>query len=673
MKRDVTMPWLAGVHVVRVGESVSLRVAGSALSQLGASVEQVASVCDVDTSADVVLVDRIAGPVDLIGVKQSSAAKYLDHVSSNNTGVWVTVSAFGLSTTRGDMYASDLTLLASGGILGHSRIGSEFAPTVPPGTLALKLVGHVIAVAALHGLHSVRSGRGPVHADVSGQASVISTGLTLEMAHALANCPDEGGSARYGAPSGFVGCRDGSVYVLVMEEHQWRAFRSVMGSAVETVETLEDARKCPDFVNARLSEWASQRTAQECEQTLQAAGVPCTAVNAITTFAARTAIVGRDFDLDGPDCGVLPAQVREVQKVDGAQAVPPRKLSELRVLDAGHVLAVPLAGAWLGAMGAQVAKLEDPDRLDVYRRRGPFAVGRSGLNRSAYFNQLNYCKNALEHSTARSPEGLDLSAFDVVLENLSPHRAKAIGIDEASVLAQPSPMLLLSSSGFGRTGEWSGYRAYGHNIHAFAGLVDATKDARGQMGDIGTPWADPLTSVVLVTWVLAWGLAGSRSSSLALDISMAELVAAQIAEFATEDAPDPYVTPGSGAQFFVRLPSTGGLLAVTLRDDDDRARFEAIVGATLPQTRGKAPLIDIASPALRDADPDDLLYDLLASGLAAAPVMTSADLNRDAFLRSTGLFRTVSSSELGDYEVTGMPWSFVGEEPVPLTAAPEVG
>ena len=88
------------------------------------------------------------------------------------------------------MFASDLTLLAAGGILGHSRTGDEFAPTVPPGTVALKLVGHLTVVAALHGLHARRAGKGPVHADLSAQAAIIATGLSLEMAHALSRCPD---------------------------------------------------------------------------------------------------------------------------------------------------------------------------------------------------------------------------------------------------------------------------------------------------------------------------------------------------------------------------------------------------------------------------------------------------------------------------------------------------
>ncbi|QHE73424.1 CoA transferase [Rhodococcus sp. WAY2] len=668
MKRDATMRWLGGVHVVQVGRSAALQVAGAALGQLGAAVKQVATLRDVDTNADVVLVDRIERPAVLPDGHVPTADEYLEFVAANNNAVWVTASAFGLTNVRSNMFASDLTLLAAGGILGHSRIGDEFAPTVPPGTVALKLVGHLTVAAALHGIHARRAGKGPVHADLSAQAAIIATGLSLEMAHALSRCPDEGGSARYGAPSGFVDCRDGAVYVLVMEEHQWRAFRSVMGSSLESVTTLEDARKQPDHVNSQLATWASTRTAQECEEVLQGAGVPCTAVNAVDTFAERSRALGRNFDLSGPDCTVLPAQIAEVPKENGANSGG-RRLSDLRVLDAGHVLAVPLAGAWLGAMGAQVAKLEDLDRLDVYRRRGPFVDGTPGPNRSAYFNQLNFCKRPLQFSGGDSPRAVDLASFDVVMENLSPHRARAIGVDDTSVLAQPSPKLLLSSSGFGRTGAWAGYRAYGHNIHAFAGLVNATKDARGGMGDIGTPWADPLTSVILVTWTLAWCLADSHTSSLALDISMAELVAVQIAELAGPDAVDPYAVRESETEFFMREHAGGRLLAITLRSDQERARFETTTGVRVPLIDRRVPLIDQEST---DPDGRDLEQALLEQGLAVSVVHTSAGLVRDEFVRDAELFRSVESPSVGRYKVTGLPWTFVGDEVPPLRPAPEL-
>ena len=390
-------------------------------------------------------------------VSRASAAvsteEYLRHVAATNTSVWVTASAYGLDTARADAVASDLTLLASSGILGHSRIGDEWAPTVPPGDLGLKLTGYVMVVAALHAVHVRRVTGDVLHVDVSAQGSVIATGLTLEMAHALADCPDEGGSARYGAPSGFFSCVDGLIYVLVLEQHQWAAFRRALSPALDSVETLVQARDNTDHVNAQLASWAATRTAEECERILQGAGVPCTQINTLDILTDRAHAAGRSLDLSGPDAPMLPAQVRLVPTEDRRSTIG---LADLRVLDAGHVLAVPLGAAWLGAMGATVTKLEDPQRLDIYRRRGPFAGGVPGVNRSAYFNQLNFNKTTLDLAVGSADAELDLDAFDVVLQNLMPRRARTVGADLDSVLAAGSSTgsakLAISSSGFGGTG-----------------------------------------------------------------------------------------------------------------------------------------------------------------------------------------------------------------------------
>ncbi|ORV30249.1 hypothetical protein AWB99_14190 [Mycolicibacterium confluentis] len=616
------------------------------------------------------LADRIEHPISLSSPERHSAAEYLADVEAQNRSVWVTASAYGLSTSRADAFASDTSILAAAGILGHSRIGAQYPPIVPPGTLGLRLTGYVMAVAALHGLHLRREQESPVHLDVSAQSAVIATGLTLEMGHALSHCPDQGGSARYGAPSGFFTCLDGAVYVLVLEQHQWQAFQKALVPAVDSVPSLEDARENADFVNAQMTQWASTRTAEQCEQTLQAAGVPCTAVNSVETFVERARKVGRPVNLTGPDAVFLPAQVTTVPAGDGGgRADGVIGLSDLRVLDAGHVLAIPLGAAWLGAMGAQVTKLEDPNRLDIYRRRGPFAEGEPGVNRSAYFNQLNFCKTRLDVAVGVPGEQIDLDSYDVVLHNLTPRRAQAVGVDPESVLTGKSARLLVSSSGFGGTGEWSGYRAYGHNIHAFSGLVDATLDPRGEMGDIGTPWADPLTSVAVSAMVLAWSLSPERDAGVGIDVSMAELTAAQIAELIGTEPAEAYRAPEVGGDFFLRMSDAGQMLAVSLRSGEEVNRFQDAIGRSLPAIQTKGQLIEFGSD---DFTVDDVLAErLLDAGFAVSTVLTAHDLAVDSFVRSTGLFQNVNSSDLGDYHVTGLPWQVAGRGAFALRAAPE--
>jgi hypothetical protein len=62
---------------------------------------------------------------------------------------------------------------------------------------------------------------------------------------------------------------------------------------------------------------------------------------------------------------------------------------------------------------------------------------------------------------------------------------------------------------------------------------------------------------------------------------------------------------------------------------------------------------------------------LRSAGIPSALVQTARELSVDDFLCSTGLFQPVTSRTLGEYQVVGLPWSFVGRKREPVFAAPE--
>ncbi len=664
--------WLNGVRVLCVGPSIVLDVASGALRTFGAEVEQVSpgswDKVSPASDYDIILLDRIASTTPVGHASDRSASSYLDFVSSENAAVWVTASAFGLQTERRNAVGSDLTVLASGGILGHSHSAEAASPTIPAGQIGLKLVGAVMATAALHGLHVFKAEGAPVHIDLSAQAAIISTGLCLETAHALGKCPDQGGSSRYGAPTGFFECRDGRFYIVVLEQHQWEALCNTLAPALDTISSIEEARDRRDEVNEAVAAWAASRSNVDCERLLQGAGVPCTTVNSVDAFLNRSKEVGRPFD-PMPRQFSLPAATTQTPTGPGNHGERGIPLSKLKILDAGHVLAAPLGAAWLGAMGAHVTKFEDPKRYDVYRRRGPFIAGEKSLNKGAYFNQVNFCKRSLETDEAEP----DIRPFDVVLHNLTPRRAKKLGVDAQSVLSNPGAKLAICSSGFGSAGPWSEYRAYGHNIHAFSGLVSATRDCDGRMDDVGTPWADPLTGAIIASWVLAWSFGAEQGVGTGVDLSMSELMAAQLVDLLEVDPEEIYAPSAVGGDFFIQSGIDAGLVAVSLTTQQDVDAFDYLTGCRFPGQLPRGSMLTSSELGkLNTLNADDLASALTKNGLAAAKVQSATDVARDPFVRSTALFQSVESASYFSYEVTGLPWVFVGRPRLAITAAPEV-
>ena len=142
--------------------------------------------------------------------------------------------------------------------------------------------------------------------------------------------------------------------------------------------------------------------------------------------------------------------------------------------------------------GASVTKVEDPDRLDIYRRRGPYIDGVAGPDYSAYFAAMNHSKKSMVIPMSRDAEPLArlVAESDVVLENFGQRRARRLGVDAATLLRNRPDMLAVSSSGFGYEGPWSAYRAYAYNLHTAGGLAYLTRGSDGRAADLDLPWAD---------------------------------------------------------------------------------------------------------------------------------------------------------------------------------------
>ena len=155
--------------------------------------------------------------------------------------------------------------------------------------------------------------------------------------------------------------------------------------------------------------------------------------------------------------------------------VGPRPLDGIRVLDLTWVRAGPWATRWLGALGADVIKVEWPLN-ERGRSSGTTPPGvEVNLNSSANFNDTNANKRSMTVNV-RSPRGLDtvkqlVTVCDVVVENFSATvlRRWGLGYDELRKL-KPD-IVYLSQSGFGHTGRQSHYLTAGPIAQAFSGMT----------------------------------------------------------------------------------------------------------------------------------------------------------------------------------------------------------
>jgi crotonobetainyl-CoA:carnitine CoA-transferase CaiB-like acyl-CoA transferase len=634
-----------GLAVSVLGRGRAGATAGRVLRALGAEVSTLdASWRDVDVSG---LDDGAVVVCDVVA--EGASGDYLAAVAARRRGAWVTVSAFGLDGPLGGRPGSDLLCGAAGGLLG-AVTDSQGAFHPMPGLQALGVGGQVAALAVLHAVSLMRGGEESVHLDVAVQEAAAFCSVQQEAAHVLFECGGAAGASRYSAPSGYFPCTDGEILITVLDDHQMVRFAEVIDRPDWPAKypRITDRAAHGDEIDAVVQGWTSTRSKFECEHLLQGNGVAATAVRTIEEAASNEQYRARDFVLpagDGPGSrlsfGALPALVRPASGGDdlpdgdgqGQDGHGARTLAGLRVAEITNVLAGPLAGAIIGAMGGTVVRLEDEQRLDIYRRNGPFEFGRPDRERAAYFLFANYNKRSVyRHVDGSSSFPRSVVTWaDMVLENVGSRRLDRLGLGGPEV----EPRMMVSISGFGRTGPCADYKAYAPNVHSFAGLSGATRELSHSDATIRTSFADYSVAVWAATLAAAWWLGGS--DPLLFDLSMSEVIAAKLdglpldggdAEAVT--APDLVDTPG----MIVRC--TDGSVAV---DMGAASEADVLAAAGVDPARAevtRSPLVvsaDLTSAGRTVAEAQE---GLAGAGFAAHVVLPVAALVRDAHLEARG-------------------------------------
>jgi crotonobetainyl-CoA:carnitine CoA-transferase CaiB-like acyl-CoA transferase len=220
-------------------------------------------------------------------------------------------------------------------------------------------------------------------------------------------------------------------------------------------------------------------------------------------------------------------------------------LSHIRVLDLSRVLAAPWTGQNLADLGAEVIKIERPQKGDDSRAFGPpWLKDASGAetSESAYFACANRGKKSITVNLSAS-EGQrivrELAAqSDVLLENykFGDLARYGLGYDD---LKKINPRLIYCSvTGFGQTGPYRDRPGYDFMIQGMGGLMSVTGERDELPGGgpqkAGIPIADIMTGMYATIAVCA-ALAHRAETGVGQHLDLA-LLDAQVAVLANQGA-----------------------------------------------------------------------------------------------------------------------------------------
>ncbi len=186
-------------------------------------------------------------------------------------------------------------------------------------------------------------------------------------------------------------------------------------------------------------------------------------------------------------------------------------LDGIRVLDLTRVLAGPYCTMFLGDLGAEVVKIEQPEVGDDTRGWGPpFAGGES-----AYFLCINRNKKSLTVNL-KSPQGIALlcdlaGGADVLVENFRPGTMERLGLGEKELRAVNPRLIYASLSGFGADGPMSDWPGYDLIVQAWGGLMSITGMADGEPTKVGVAIVDIVAGLMIGKAIVAALFARERT------------------------------------------------------------------------------------------------------------------------------------------------------------------
>jgi crotonobetainyl-CoA:carnitine CoA-transferase CaiB-like acyl-CoA transferase len=334
-------------------------------------------------------------------------------------------------------------------------------------------------------------------------------------------------------------------------------------------------------------------------------------------------------------------------------------LTGIRVLDLTSSFAGPTATAILGALGADVVKVERPGAGDEARDWGPpfFAGG------SVMFFSVNAGKRSLALDL-HAPGGVETllrlaGGADVLVQSLRPGAAERLGIG-ADVVRARSPRLVYATIGaFGRTGPLASEPGYDPLMQAAAGIMSVTGEPDRAPVRVGASLVDIGTGVWAALAIVAALYEGKgRTLDLSLYETALSLVPYQLADVLAGGEP-----PGRhGTAFPLIVPyevfaTADGELMVVAANDRLFARTCEALGvpelaadprfATNPlRVEHRDELIPLLGAVLRRRRTEDALAQLRAAGVPASPVNDLAAVAADEQLRATGILQALAGREL---------------------------
>jgi crotonobetainyl-CoA:carnitine CoA-transferase CaiB-like acyl-CoA transferase len=356
---------------------------------------------------------------------------------------------------------------------------------------------------------------------------------------------------------------------------------------------------------------------------------------------------------------------------------PKLPLEGVRVLDLSRVLAGPYATMVLGDLGADVLKVEHPERGDDTRHWGPpFAGGES-----AYFLSINRNKRSIGVDL-KDPDGLErveklAAGADVVIENWRRGALEKLGLGYEKLKRANPDLVYCSITGFG-PGPDEDRPGYDFLVQARGGVMGITGQPGGEPTKVGVAIADIVCGLFASNAILAaLYRRGVTGEGARIEVPLFESTLGWLANRGQE-----YLMSGKDTGLignahpsivpYQTFDASDKPLVVTVGNNTQFARMCEVIGrpelaederfATNPdRVANREALISELQREFGGRTADEWTDELRTAGVPSGPVNTLTDVLSDEHLLGSGMLQDLDHPSAGHLEMLASPILVEGE------------
>jgi crotonobetainyl-CoA:carnitine CoA-transferase CaiB-like acyl-CoA transferase len=365
-------------------------------------------------------------------------------------------------------------------------------------------------------------------------------------------------------------------------------------------------------------------------------------------------------------------------------------LGSVRVLELTTSIAGPYCGLILGALGADVVKLEPPGRGDDTRGWGPpFWNGESPT-----FLQMNAGKRSLVLDLQK-PEGVEAArrvaaTMDVVVQNLRPGLADRLGLGFGALASRNPKLVYCELGAFGKRGPLKDEPGYDPLMQASGGIMSVTGEPGRPPVRAGVSLVDQGSGMWAAIGILAaLRLRDEGAGPQIVDLSLYETAVNWLPHYvvgylASGDVPKPRGTGVAMIAPYEAFETADGRVMIAAGNDRlyrrlcetlelDGLADDSRFSTNADRVANRDALGRLLAERVARYGSEALIARLRQAGIPVAPLQDVADVAASLQTKALELLQPLPHPHVPDLRLVGLPLSFDGERVRYVRPSPLLG